>query len=193
MEAKECSLSLTGDIWQPSQPLPTKSVLCEMIHRIGCAWELPELTEQVKISYNPRLSTTLGRAIFNDMHVELNPRLLRAHPEELPATLAHELAHLVVNIRYGRVAPHGREFKTLMRAVNLSPKATHNLPVTHLRRGRKKYLYLHRCCDCGYKFVARSARKQYYCLACGPDMKWDIFRLPNTPSGQKLLKHLQSS
>ena len=108
-------------------------------------------------------------------------------------TLIHELAHVVVYLRYGAVPPHGRHFRTLMRAVNLSAKATHDLPVAHLRRQRRrrprqKYLYLHRCDECGYSFVARSIRRGYYCTACGPTMNWDVFRTPDTADGRKRLK-----
>jgi SprT protein len=82
------------------------------------------------------MRTTLGQARLEEGCVELNPRLLMEHPEELVETLVHELAHLVVYWRYGKVRPHGREFFTLMRAVNLSGKATHTLNVDHLRRKR---------------------------------------------------------
>lgn len=191
MDAKQNLPLLTGNTQKPDEPLPAREVLHEMVGRLGCAWDCPNLARQVKIVYNPRLTTTLGRAVFGEMKLELNPRLLRENPGELAPTLAHEAAHLVVKMRYGQVSPHGREFKTLMRAVNLSDKATHNLPVAHLRRNRGRYLYFHRCGDCGYQFVARSVRRRYYCLACGPGMKWDVFRVPNTPSGHKLLNSLR--
>lgn len=191
MDAKQKLLPLIGDTWKSENPLPDKDALGEMVERLSREWNCPGLARRVKIDYNPRLTTTLGRAVFNEMRVELNPRLLRDNPDELAPTLAHELAHLVVHMRYERAAPHGREFKTLMRAVNFSGKATHNLPVSHLRRRQTKYLYLHRCEECDYQFVARSVRRQYYCLACGPKMKWDIFRVPNTSAGLKLLDHLR--
>lgn len=190
MDAKQELLPLTGNIRKQAPPLPTMDVLCEMVETLSDAWNCPDLARRVEIGYNPRLTTTLGRAVFNEMRVELNPHLLRENPDELAPTLAHELAHLAVHLRYGRVSPHGREFKTLMRAVNFSGKATHNLPVSHLRQQRTKYLYLHRCNECDYQFVSRSVRRGYYCLACGPKMKWDIFRVPNTSSGLKLLDHL---
>ena len=191
MDAEQKLLSLAGDVSSSAGALPALPALREMLEQLGLAWDCPDLACRVKVVYNSRLTTTLGRAAIADMRLELNPRLLREHPTELAATLAHEAAHLVVHMRYGKAPPHGREFKTLMRAVNLSPKATHSLPVEHLRKRRGRYLYLHRCGDCGQEFVARSVRRQYYCLACGPDMQWDIFRVPNTQAGQKLLEHLR--
>jgi predicted SprT family Zn-dependent metalloprotease len=191
MDGDQKSISLARKVFDSDGALPTLPALREMLGRLGVAWDCPDLPCRVKVVYNPRLTTTLGRAAFADMRLELNPRLLREHPDELAATLAHEAAHLVVHMRYAKALPHGREFKTLMRAVNLSPKATHSLPVEHLRKRRGRYLYLHRCGDCGQEFVARSVRRGYYCLACGPDMQWDIFRIPNTNSGLKLLEHLR--
>jgi predicted SprT family Zn-dependent metalloprotease len=175
-----------ADIWQPSRPLPAKRVLRDLAGRCLELWGETVLFSRVQVVYNPRLRTTLGRAVLDALRVELNPRLLREHPDQLLSTLAHELAHLVVHVRHRRSAPHGREFRELMRAMDFSPRATHRLPVEHLRRRRGKYLYLHRCGDCGYSFVATRAKRGYYCLACGPDMTWDIFRLPNNPAGRSV-------
>ena len=152
---------------------------------------MPDLASRVRIAYNPRLRSTIGRALLDERHVELNTRLLRRHPGELVSTLVHELAHIAVSMRYGQVAPHGRQFQTLMQVVDISSKATHTLPVRHLRRRVGSYIYLHRCSDCGYSFIARSIRRNYYCLACGPDMSWDIFRATNNANGKAWLKLLR--
>jgi len=178
-------------IWSSALPLPAKGSLCRLTDKIGLSWGINNLHRRVQIVYNPKLSTTLGRAILNSGVVELNPRLLNEHPKELIPTLVHELAHMVVHMRFGRVAPHGHHFKMLMGALNISPKSTHSLPVAHLRRKRNKYLYLHCCSECGYRFVARSFRRNYYCGTCGPGMKWDVYRVANTSAGQKLIKRLR--
>jgi len=176
------------DLWTPDQPLPTRSVLAAVAGRCGELWQEPDLAHRVRIGYNPRLRTTLGRAKLEQRQVELNPQLLREHPGELLATLVHELAHVVVYQRYGPVPPHGRHFRVLMSAAGLSGKATHDLPVQHLRRRRQRYLYLHRCDGCGYRFTARRVRRGYYCTACGPGMNWDIVRVPNTEQGRRMLQ-----
>jgi len=177
----------TDDLWTPDKPLPGQPVLRAIASRLGAAWEAPHLGDKVRIGYNPRLRTTLGRAMLDERRVELNVRLLSRHRGELIPLLAHELAHVVVHMRYGRVGAHGRHFRTLMRAVNMSPRATHDLPVKQLARRRKRYLYLHRCSSCGYSFVAKSVRRGYYCTACGPGMSWDIYRAANTPQGRESL------
>ena len=179
------------DLWRPDMPLPTRRVLLAIAGRCAEAWEMPHLADKVRIAYNPRLRTTLGRAVLDQNLVELNTRLLAEHPDQLVETLVHELAHVAVYIRYGSVPPHGRHFRTMVRSVGMSPGATHNLPVAHLQR--KRYLYLHRCSDCGYSFIARSVRRNVYCLACGPEMTWDIFRAPQTRAGRAMLRRMKQA
>lgn len=185
-------MDVSEGLWTPQSPLPARTILSRLAARCLSAWRMDSLIPRVRIVYNPRLSTTLGRACLENRRVELNPRLLGEHPDQLLPTLAHELAHLVVYERYGKSArPHGTEFRRLLRALKLPDEAKHHLPVDHLRRNRAKYLYLHRCGDCGQSFLARSVRRNLYCVACGPDMKWDIFRAPNTPAGLQLLRQLR--
>jgi len=188
------------DIWAPGGPLPGKATLAAMADLLGETWDFPHLGRRVKIVYNPRLRSALGRALLGreagHCRIELNTRLLLEHPGELLSTLAHELAHVVVHLRYGltasaagrRAAPHGPHFRTLMRAANLSEATTHDLPTDHLRHRRRQYLYLHRCSDCGYSFIARKPRRGYYCRTCGPEMTWDIFRVPNSAQGLSALR-----
>ncbi|MBN1943579.1 MAG: SprT-like domain-containing protein [Phycisphaerae bacterium] len=193
MDATKC-MDVSQGLWTPQSPLPTRKLLSRLAARFLSAWRAGDLIPRVKIVYNPRLSTTLGRACLENLRVELNPRLLGEHPEELLPTLGHELAHLVVYARHGSAArPHGAEFRRLLRKLQLPDAARHRLPVEHLRRKRARYLYLHRCRQCGQSFLARSVRRNYYCLACGPEMEWDIFRAPNSPAGRVLLTRLRHS
>ena len=182
-----------SDLWRPGNPLPTGAILTAVAERCGEAWEIPDLARRVTIVYNPRLRTTLGRAILDDDRVELNVHLLRAYPDELLGTVIHELAHLVVRMRYGEVRPHGREFKALMRAVNMPADATHHLDTARLKLRRRRYIYLHRCGNCGTMFIARKPRRDCYCRACGPEMSWTILRAPATTAGRRKLKEIMDS
>ncbi|MBS3733491.1 MAG: SprT-like domain-containing protein [Phycisphaerae bacterium] len=179
-----------SDLWTPRAPLPTGPVLRAIAERIARRWDMPELLRHVRIGYNSRLRTTAGRAVYDDARVELNPHLLGAHRDQLVATLAHELAHLAVRRRYGAgAAPHGREFRTLLRAVNLSPDRCHAMPAAKRLR-RRRYLYLHRCSDCGQTFIARRVRRDCYCRYCGEQMTWDVFRAPHSAVGRRALERL---
>lgn len=186
------TIDLRG-LWDAASGLPGPDVLVAVAERCGRAWDMPDLHRRVRIGYNPRLRTTLGRAVLNDRRVELNVRLLRRHPAELIPTLVHELAHLAVHMRYGRVAPHGREFRTLTAAVGMPGGATHDLPVGGLKRTRRRYLYLHRCSDCGATFVARSVRRDTYCRECGPEMSWTVWRAPATSRGRRALEQMRDA
>ena len=177
-------------LWTPEKPLPTLPVLRKIVAHFEAPWDAPGLAKQVRIGYNPRLRTTIGRAALQAMRVELNPRLLIDHPQELVPTIGHELAHLVAHKKFGLVEPHGLEFQALMRAVGLSTKATHNLPVAHLRQKRQRFIYVHKCSDCGMTFAARSQKRNHYCKTCGPSMTWDIFKIPNTPAGEKIANQI---
>ncbi len=181
----------TDDLWTPGTPLPAADVLETLAVRLGALWAAGPLMSRTTIRYNPRMRSAAGRAFLEDHRVELNPRLLAAHPEQLIPTLIHELAHVVVHARYGRVAPHGREFKTLMAAAGVTGKATHSMNVEPLRR--RRYLYLHRCPSCGQTFIARKPRRDCYCTACGPEDGWDIWRAPATPKGRELLRRLAAT
>ncbi|MBL7221942.1 MAG: SprT-like domain-containing protein [Phycisphaerae bacterium] len=182
-----------SDLWRPGDPLPAGATLKAIAERCGRAWEIPDLDRRVTIVYNPRLRTTLGRAMLEDNRVELNVRLLRAYPDELPGTLIHELAHLAVRMRYGNARPHGREFKALMRSVNMPADATHHLDTAGVKLQRRRYVYLHRCGDCGMMFIARKPRRDCYCKACGPEMSWNILRAPATAAGRRKLKEIMDS
>ncbi|MDP6546714.1 MAG: SprT-like domain-containing protein [Phycisphaerae bacterium] len=182
-----------SDLWKTGDPLPARATLKAIADRCGQAWEIPDLARRVTIVYNPRLRTTLGRAILDDNRVELNVHLLRAYPDELLVTVVHELAHLAVRMRYGKVRPHGREFKALMGAVNMSADATHHLDTARVKLQRRRYVYLHRCADCGMMFIARKPRRDCYCKACGPEMSWNILRAPATTAGRRKLKEIMDS
>lgn len=180
--------TLFDDLWQPAPgaALPSRQMLLAIARRCGEAWEMPDLAERVFIRYNSRLRTTLGLATLEEWRLDLNTRLLLEHPDELILTLVHELAHLAVFRRYGLVSPHGMQFRTLMRAVRLSAKATHDLPVERFRRQR--FLYLHRCTGCGYTLIARQLRRVCHCRACGPTTRWKVLRAPATAEGKRMLE-----
>ncbi len=124
------------DIWRPGRSLPTKKTLHAIAGRVLALWRQKRLLRRLQICYNPRLFSTIGRAILEKYRIELNPLLLLEHPRQLIPTLIHELAHIAVFDRYGHVPLHGEEFRALMQSLNLSPQATHDLPVRNPWRNR---------------------------------------------------------
>jgi predicted SprT family Zn-dependent metalloprotease len=128
------------DTWYPARGLPGRAALRAMATRLGKAWGRPDLHRKVGIFYNAELGTTLGRALLDEGRVELNPCLLREHPEEIGGVVAHELAHMVVHSRYKSDPPHGRRFRRLMEIVSAPAEATHGLRPGSRRKRRILYM-----------------------------------------------------
>lgn len=112
------------------------------------ALTLPELARRVRVSWNPRMQTTAGRAWWPDRSIELNPKLKECAPEELWRTLKHELAHLVAYERCGRrrIEPHGVEWRAACVELGIpNEKPFHNLPFKR-RRMKRNHAYI--CSNC---------------------------------------------
>ncbi len=108
------------------------------LEEVLAVWGVPELAGQIHWRWNARLRTTVGRAVLDDMLVELNPRLLARHPEELRPVLVHEAGHLVAHRLHRAGGDHGPVWKALMRRAGESPRATHNLDTAGLSNSRAR-------------------------------------------------------
>ena len=109
---------------------------------------LPELARKVRVSWNPRMQTTAGRAWWPDRMIELNPKLRSCEPEELWRTLKHELAHLVAYERSGRrrIDPHGAEWRTACADLGIpGEQPYHNLPFEQRRLKRNHAYFCPQC------------------------------------------------
>lgn len=109
---------------------------------------LHELGRKVRVSWNPRMQTTAGRAWWPDRAIELNPKLKECEPDELWRTLKHELAHLVAYERCGRrrIEPHGAEWQAACRDLGIpGEQPFHTLPFKR-RRMRRNHAYV--CSNC---------------------------------------------
>jgi predicted SprT family Zn-dependent metalloprotease len=109
---------------------------------------LPELARKVRVSWNPRMQTTAGRAWWPDRSIELNPKLRQCEPDELWRTLKHELAHLVAFERCGRrqIDPHGIEWRIACADLGIpGEQPFHTLP---FKRRRVKRNHAYTCPHC---------------------------------------------
>ncbi len=132
LERERRSIATLLQAWPPGQ-------IEEVIQRHLQLWQAQDLASKLRWCWNPRLRTTIGRALLEEGVLELNPLLLGRHPEEMEPVVVHELAHLVITARYGLSAPpHGEAWKALMRQAGHSTKATHNLNVDGLRRPKRR-------------------------------------------------------
>src|SRR5687768_9669691 len=109
---------------------------------------LNELARKVRVSWNPRMQTTAGRAWWPDRAIELNPKLKECESEELWRTLKHELAHLVAYERCGRrrIDPHGPEWQAACADLGIpGEQPYHTLPFKR-RKMKRNHAYI--CSNC---------------------------------------------
>lgn len=80
-----------------------------------------------KVSYQQR-GTTAGSAYSSLWEIRLNAMLLAENGQAfIDEVVPHELAHLLVYRQFGRVAPHGKEWRYMMEHVlNVSARRTHH-------------------------------------------------------------------
>ncbi len=70
-----------------------------------------------KLVYQQR-GTAAGTAWLESYEIRLNPVLMMENQQAfIEEVVPHELAHLLVWKHFGRVAPHGKEWKWMMEAV----------------------------------------------------------------------------
>lgn len=151
LEIERSSIAALLRDWPPGA---IEDVMAESLR----LWQAEDLASRLEWCWNPRLRTTIGRALLEEGKLELNPLLLGRHPEEMRGVVIHELAHLVVTARHGLyVAPHGEEWKNLMRLAGESTKATHNLNVDGLRAAPRRRTRRRR--RRGVRVVWRRAKK----------------------------------
>lgn len=128
---------------------------------------LPELARKVRVSWNPRMQTTAGRARWPDREIELNPKLRNCGSEEIWRTLKHELAHLIAYERCGRrrIEPHGPEWRIACADLGIpGEKPYHTLP---FKRRRIKRNYAYSCPQCLATIQrVKPIRRAVACYAC---------------------------
>jgi SprT protein len=142
--------SVATDLLESSRSKPTldDAGLTAWCAEAAKALALHELARRVKVSWNPRMQTTAGRAWWPDRVIEMNPKLRDCEVDELWRTLKHELAHLVAYERCGRrrIEPHGREWQTACADLGIAgEKPFHTLPFKR-RRLQRKHSYV--CGNC---------------------------------------------
>ena len=125
------------------------------------------LTDRVRVEWNERMRTTVGRADFRRGLISLNPALQEFGPAEIDRTLRHELAHLLAHFRFGkrRIEPHGREWRNACCDLGISgERAGHTLPLV----GRSlPHRFIYHCQNCQGHFPrVRRIRRATACLAC---------------------------
>jgi predicted SprT family Zn-dependent metalloprotease len=117
---------------------------------------------RVRVVFNRRLRTAIGRCEPARGRISLNPRLIDRYPRELVPTIVHELCHVVAGIRAG----HGPRWQELMRRCGLKPDLYHDLDVSAFATHRRSWRW--RCRSCGANYVRKTrSASRYTCGDCG--------------------------
>ena len=125
------------------------------------------LAARLRVEWNGRMRTTVGRADFRRCLISLNPALREFGAAEIDRTLRHELAHLLAQFRFyrRRILPHGRQWRKACCDLGIRDEgACHKLPLDG-RQLRRRFIY--RCRNCQRNFPrVRRIRRAIACLAC---------------------------
>jgi len=155
------------------------------LERLGRLWLTPDLANRCRVEFSRRLRRSLGLCYPQRDLIRLNPVLLEdGNTEVLAETLVHEAAHLAVFHHHGsRVRPHGPRWQRLMRLAGLPARAT--IAQSRIKAmpalGRSRYLYRHRCEDCGQVFNTARTDHRWRCSVChqrGRGGLLKVLRLP---------------
>jgi SprT protein len=147
-------------------PLPSARALQERATCLLRALKAETLAARLRVNWNDRMRTTVGRADFERSLILLNPALQKFGPAEIDRTLRHELAHLLAHSRSRRrILPHGPEWRKACRDLGIpGERAGHTLPLLG-RALRRRFVY--RCNSCEGHFPrVRRIRRATACLVC---------------------------
>lgn len=140
--------------------------LKEDLHRANRFFNKTFITPTV--SYSVR-GQKAGIAYLERNEIRFNPVLLAENNQTfINQTVPHELAHILVYQQFGRVAPHGKEWKMMMEEVLNVP--AHIYHCFDTRNTAKHFEYL---CDCQTHFLSvrrhnalQQGKRQYICTKC---------------------------
>ncbi|PHM49675.1 SprT family zinc-dependent metalloprotease [Xenorhabdus miraniensis] len=122
------------------------------------------------VTYRQR-GTIAGSARLQDWEIRLNPVLLIENQQAfIDQVIPHELAHLLAYHQFGKVVPHGKEWRFLMETVLKVPaNRTHQFSVNSVRS--KIFTYTCHCQQ--HELTIRQHNKVlkgkscYVCRQCG--------------------------
>ena len=147
-------------------PLPSATALQERAVSLLLGLGAENLAACLRVDWNDRMRTTVGRADFHRSLILLNPALQKFGPAEIDRTLRHELAHLLAHFRSSRrILPHGPQWRKACCDLGIpGERAGHTLPLIGRAFCRR---FVYRCVHCQRRFPrVHRIRRATACLDC---------------------------
>ena len=165
---KQSPLSQLEFCFEPPEvfPLASANALQDRAADLLRALKAENLAARLRVDWNDRMRTTVGRADFQRSLILLNPALQKFGPAEIDRTLRHELAHLLAHFRSRRrILPHGAEWRKACCDLGIpDERVGHTLPLIG-RALRRRFVY--RCAHCQRHFPrVHRIRRAIACLDC---------------------------
>ena len=143
----------------------------EFLSSFGVVWKIESLENTVTVKFSGKMVHSLGNCRPEAALIRLNKVLLDVRNEKiLREILCHEAAHAAVFILYGKKCkPHGPEWRSLLLAAGYPPRT--RIPGNEVHgllriRRKSRYLYTHRCMNCGAIFRAKKTDHRWRCKNC---------------------------
>jgi len=137
--------------------------------------------QRIPISFNLRgRAAGMFRVQAGRQEIRYNPWIFSRHfHDNLSQTVAHEVAHYVVDQLFGRrgIRPHGKEWQNVMIALGHEPRATCDYDLEGIPRRTLKY-FTYRC-DCSHYHLSsirhnriNLGKARYLCPKCNDSLKF---------------------
>ncbi|WP_375752553.1 SprT family zinc-dependent metalloprotease [Vibrio sp. HN007] len=147
------------------EDIQKKAAWC--IHRAEIAFQ--RAFSQPEISFKLR-GKAAGKAYLQTNQVRLNPVLFQENYQAfIDEVIPHEIAHLVTYQIFGKVRPHGHEWKMVMEKVFRIPaKTTHSFEVASVQGKTFEYKCRCECYPLSIRRHNKVLRQQanYMCKSC---------------------------
>ncbi|QIQ22402.1 SprT family zinc-dependent metalloprotease [Zophobihabitans entericus] len=123
-----------------------------------------------KVVYRKK-GTIAGSAHLTDWLIQINSILLIENEQTfIDEVIPHELAHLLTFKHFGKVPPHGKEWKWMMNDIlQINPQRTHNFSVRSVQKNTYEYR-----CPCQIHLLSTKRHNKilqthikYVCKNCG--------------------------
>lgn len=120
------------------------------------------------VSYKVR-GLKAGVAYLQQNEIRLNPILLQENGQAfIQQVVPHELAHLLVYQQFGRVLPHGKEWRMMMDVLGVPAEVRHCFNVENVQGSQFRYQ-----CDCQIHTLSirrhnaiSQGKRSYICKKC---------------------------